>query len=800
MNNAILRIQVLDSAPEQDVFHQSAELFYVLEGSLEIRIGEQTSRLTEEDVFIVNVNKSYRAAASDNVLFVKITLPHQLISNAAQATHIQFWCDSSREENTQYQELRHTLKLLLDRYLAQRNPQKDFGYLALCYRLLDIVTTDFRSNIVEPVHMDKEERFRDRMDQINSYLHANYNQPLSSKELAEKLYLSQGYLSRFFRKNYGMSFAEYLTDIRLYHAVDDLLYTNMPITRIAFDNGFVNVTSFTKAFRKRYGATPSAIRKQRQEKELLAKSTDTDQAVEKRLDQLLRADDSLRDDPHSSNHVEQTCRGTAQTPLENIWCDTINVGPAAELLKSGVREHILLLTEMLHLQHVRFWNIFSKEMLIVPGEAGTYNFSKLDAVLDFLLENGLKPHMELGNKPRRLYRNAQNAILEEETVETFTETKEWEILFQSMMRHLRARYGSSQLNTWRLELWFDERAWGKSGANEDYFHRFNLIYNTAKSHAPAIEVGGCGLRIGFSDEGDVTLEFLRQWNRQPVRPDFLSMLYYPYDRGEVNQDSYSRRSTDQDGILHKVNAARRLMKEAGMDQAKLYVTEWNLTISDRNYINDTCYKAAYLVKNGLDLCGKADLVCYFFASDLVSEYLDSRGPLHGGSGLISKDGIMKPAAFAYLFLSWLYGNRIASGKNFIVTTDGQGSYGILCHNVKTPNSRYYLTRENEVRKEQIQKYFDDLGDLELSLSLADVENGSYQIKSYQVGDKTGNLLYFWRELGFEPELSRHDVRYLRHICEPKLTIHTGEAQSHSLPVKVCLKANEIRFLRIRKTG
>ncbi len=531
LNNAILRIQVLDSAPEQDVFHQSAELFYVLEGSLEIRIGEQTSRLTEEDVFIVNVNKSYRAAASDNVLFVKITLPHQLISNAAQATHIQFWCDSSREENTQYQELRHTLKLLLDRYLAQRNPQKDFGYLALCYRLLDIVTTDFRSNIVEPVHMDKEERFRDRMDQINSYLHANYNQPLSSKELAEKLYLSQGYLSRFFRKNYGMSFAEYLTDIRLYHAVDDLLYTNMPITRIAFDNGFVNVTSFTKAFRKRYGATPSAIRKQRQEKELLAKSTDTDQAVEKRLDQLLRADDSLRDDPHSSNHVEQTCRGTAQTPLENIWCDTINVGPAAELLKSGVREHILLLTEMLHLQHVRFWNIFSKEMLIVPGEAGTYNFSKLDAVLDFLLENGLKPHMELGNKPRRLYRNAQNAILEEETVETFTETKEWEILFQSMMRHLRARYGSSQLNTWRLELWFDERAWGKSGANEDYFHRFNLIYNTAKSHAPAIEVGGCGLRIGFSDEGDVTLEFLRQWNRQPVRPDFLSMLYYPYDRG-----------------------------------------------------------------------------------------------------------------------------------------------------------------------------------------------------------------------------------------------------------------------------
>ena len=40
------------------------------------------------------------------------------------------------------------------------------------------------------------------------------------------------------------------------------------------------------------------------------------------------------------------------------------------------------------------------------------------------------------------------------------------------------------------------------------------------------------------------------------------------------------------------------MAESGIEETyPVYVTEWNLTISDRNYINDTCFKGAYVVKN-----------------------------------------------------------------------------------------------------------------------------------------------------------------------------------------------------------
>ena len=49
---------------------------------------------------------------------------------------------------------------------------------------------------------------------------------------------------------------------------------------------------------------------------------------------------------------------------------------------------------------MRFWNLFSKEMLISLDGSGEYNFSRLDSVLDFVLAQGLKPHIEIGQKPK----------------------------------------------------------------------------------------------------------------------------------------------------------------------------------------------------------------------------------------------------------------------------------------------------------------------------------------------------------------------------------------------------------------
>lgn len=57
-----------------------------------------------------------------------------------------------------------------------------------------LVQTGDKENITD------KDRFEDRILQINNYIRSNYAQNISLKDLSEKLYLSIGYLSRFFKR------------------------------------------------------------------------------------------------------------------------------------------------------------------------------------------------------------------------------------------------------------------------------------------------------------------------------------------------------------------------------------------------------------------------------------------------------------------------------------------------------------------------------------------------------------------------------------------------------------------------
>ena len=101
-----------------------------------------------------------------------------------------------------------------------------------------------------------------------------------------------------------MSFLEYVNNIRLFHAVDDLLYTEKKITRIALDNGFPTTASFNKAFRDIYNMTPSAYRSSIRKEQAEEKKEDSGsrEAVEERVqNSILPAGISVQDDVATKN-------------------------------------------------------------------------------------------------------------------------------------------------------------------------------------------------------------------------------------------------------------------------------------------------------------------------------------------------------------------------------------------------------------------------------------------------------------------------------------------------------------------
>jgi AraC-like DNA-binding protein len=93
------------------------------------------------------------------------------------------------------------------------------------------------------------------------YICENYQNELSLDHLATESNLSKFYLIRIFKEVMGCTPSQYLLNIRLERAVEQLIFTDFDITRICFDVGFGSLNTFERVFKKRYGKTISEFRK-----------------------------------------------------------------------------------------------------------------------------------------------------------------------------------------------------------------------------------------------------------------------------------------------------------------------------------------------------------------------------------------------------------------------------------------------------------------------------------------------------------------------------------------------------------
>lgn len=794
-----LKLEILDSSEEKEHFHQDIELLYILSGSVEIYKDGQKNVLAEEDVLIINANKQHYLKNPDRALYVKLTILYDLLSDILNNYDFMFVCDSARNTDAAYDGLRRLLQQLLGHYLSNRGKLNDFAYISICYQIMDYICTHFLIRTADTAELSESDKYQQRLHQIDNYIRANYRSSISLKDLADKLYLSNGYLSRFFKKNYGMSFADYLTNVRLHHAVDQLLYTDTPITRIVYDNGFASVAIFNKAFKKEYGETPSAVRKR------ASRVNTTEPAflsgdMEKRLENALWRDSGSRENA-KSGEVDAEVSAAHSEPLNRIWSKIINIGSAEDMLRSEVQEHVLQLCRSLKFTYVRFWNPFSKELLIdVNSPEHKYNFSRLDSILDFLTGHDIRPFIELENKPRRVTKTATTSLIYE-LFENIASMDNWCAVVEAFIRHIAARYGREEVSRWRFELWFDADKVNDDLQILNYSERYKAAQKILHRYCDA-PIGGCGMH-GYVKSTEKKSAYIRAFNEkirnQGVKPDFVTLYCYAYDSREENGRIISEQSSDEQYAIHMVDNARRDMGDMLADR-KLYLTEWNLTFSDRNLINDSCFKGAYLMKNYIALLGQVDAMAYFRGTDRVSESYDTDAFLFGGTGLLTRDGVQKPMAMAIHFLNRLYSGYIGKGENYLVTEDGHGNYGIACHNCKKLSYNYYYVEEDNLDRDHLLKYFEDLDSLTLHLEIRDVKDGIYQMKIYRVNDENGSVQRVWGEMEYESSLSRDDLHYIQRVCGPKLSMQKVQAEGGSVHLDIPMKANEIAYIGLNYQG
>lgn len=98
------------------------------------------------------------------------------------------------------------------------------------------------------------------IDNIVAYIRKNYKDPsLCLNKISDEFNISESYFSHMFKENMNINFSVYLEDLRLNEAARLIKEGNANVTDISLEVGYNNTTSFRRAFKKKFGVTPSAM-------------------------------------------------------------------------------------------------------------------------------------------------------------------------------------------------------------------------------------------------------------------------------------------------------------------------------------------------------------------------------------------------------------------------------------------------------------------------------------------------------------------------------------------------------------
>ena len=95
----------------------------------------------------------------------------------------------------------------------------------------------------------------------------HFAENITLKDLSKKYYVNSSYLGQIFRKKYGQSFKDYLSNYRINEAAQMLLKTDKKISVIAEEVGYHDTDYFISRFIEQKGCTPARYRKNAGESE-----------------------------------------------------------------------------------------------------------------------------------------------------------------------------------------------------------------------------------------------------------------------------------------------------------------------------------------------------------------------------------------------------------------------------------------------------------------------------------------------------------------------------------------------------
>lgn len=807
-------------------WHQSAELLFVLKGPVTLQVKDHIDQLNEEDIVLINPYDIHSLSAQNAVLAafqIKLSMFDKQIDDFGK---YRFDCNSAADKD---KSRFIPLKRLLARMIqlnAGNDPYREVQNKALAYSLLHELLTTF-GNLSKDGTLDiSSQSFMKRMNDILDYMNQNFTRPLSLSSVAENFFISSAYLSRIFKKYVGINFYDYLTAIRLNHGENLLSSTDQSIEKISEMSGFANSRSFVTAFRREYGMVPSKYR-QKNTRPWAAPAINSG-GISNYFDfepgtQLTLLAHSLSGQmpsasvkaPAELQSITVNLSGHG-TPLLHTWKRMTSIGRASLLLYEDTRNLLRKIQREIGFEYIKFHGIFDDDMMVLsrdPQNNPIFSFTYTDKILDFLISVRLKPLIQLSFMPSALAAPGGHYIFEGKSLIALPCSWElWDQLIHAFVSHCIRRYGIAQVLTWPFCVWNEPHtSAGMFGFEKmsDYFKLYLHSYKTVKALDSRFIFGTSSYTSEAVADDQATRDFIKFSTENNCIPDFVNFHFYPMEADYAQKDMQGqprliyKSSPDtlrdmitslKETMIYKSLAGRLHFQDSRIECPGFWLTEWNSTVSHKDWLNDTAFKGAYVAKNILENYDRLECFDYWSASDLIEENPLPSRLFHGGLGLFTYNQIPKPPYLIMQLLSDLGSRLIQRGPGYFITRMND-SFVIILYNYQHYSRLYTMGELFDMTYTDRYTAFPDEKEHKITLTLNGLEHISYRRTDRWVNKEHGSCFDQWLAFGALP-LSPEDTRLLASLSVPMLSTVLLTPDEGQLHFSVTLKPHEVRQIRL----
>ena len=256
-----------------------------------------------------------------------------------------------------------------------------------------------------------------------------------------------------------------------------------------------------------------------------------------------------------------------------------------------------------------------------PGGALSFDFARVDAIYDQLLEMGLRPVVELSFMPAALARDpGQTVFTYGGIISPPRDWDQWRLLVSELAAHLVGRYGIDEVAQWAFEVWNEpnlEVFW--PGTQQEYLRLYDEAARAVKAVDSRLRVGGPATAAGEWIE-----PLAAHAAEQGVPLDFVSTHSY----GNLPLD------------------LRPALRRHGLAGLPIWWTEWGIGSTHFGPIHDSPMGAPFVLSGLHSAQGRVDAVAYWVISDHFEELGRPQRLFHNGFGLLSVGNLRKPRYWA----------------------------------------------------------------------------------------------------------------------------------------------------------